>query len=475
MEKAVAIRPPEREIYKRIWDNPRYREVSPGEMAVPTFLQQARPRVGATVIDFGCGTGRASLLMALPPPAGASLNVTMLDFADNCLDEDIRGMLEAQSDVLRFYQADLTEKIKHKATYGYCVDVMEHIAPENVGTVLNSILMAAPRVFFSIATEEDRLGVLVGHPLHLTVRSYEWWLEQFRSRECVIHWSAEFSGGCAFYVSAWAGAEFLQEKGDVNLSEEKIGANIAHNTAQDWKQCYPHEINKFECVILGGGPSLNDHLDEIKELRTNPNVKLITMNNSYNWALENGLKPSATVIVDAREHNARFARPVIDDCVYLISSQCDPSVLEGLPKEMTYLWHVAGQKYKDIYDAAYSKKWWSVLGGSTVLLRTIPLLRTLGYRRFHLFGCDSCVTEKEHHAYAQAENDREYAFRTVLTVAGVPTDREFLTTNWQVVQAHEFIGMVQFMCDDIDMQVHGDGLLAYILRTGAEISTEDKE
>jgi len=34
---------------------------------------------------------------------------------------------------------------------------------------------------------------------------------------------------------------------------------------------------------------------------------------------------------------------------------------------------------------------------------------------------------------------------------------------------------VQCMCDDIDMQIYGDGLLAYILRTGAEFSSEEEE
>lgn len=102
-------------------------------------------------------------------------------------------------------------------------------------------------------------------------------------------------------------------------------------------------------------------------------------------------------------------------------------------------------------------------------------MRLLGYRKFHLFGCDSCVTEKNHHAYAQKENDGEFILRTVLSVKGVPTDREFLTTGWHIVQAQEFMAFIQFMCEDIDLQIHGDGLLAYILSTGAEITTDMKE
>jgi hypothetical protein len=97
-------------------------------------------------------------------------------------------------------------------------------------------------------------------------------------------------------------------------------------------------------------------------------------------------------------------------------------------------------------------------------------MRMLGYKRFHLYGCDSCVTESAHHAYAQAENDGETLLPT--TISG--GDRIFMTTVWQASQAHEFIELVKFLGDEIELQIYGDGLLAHILRTGAEISTEEE-
>jgi hypothetical protein len=58
------------------------------------------------------------------------------------------------------------------------------------------------------------------------------------------------------------------------------------------------------------------------------------------FALNNGIKPSAYVMVDALEFNARFVEKVIPDCKYFIASQCHPSVFEKLPKEQDiYLAH----------------------------------------------------------------------------------------------------------------------------------------
>jgi hypothetical protein len=52
--KVSNIRPPEKDIYKQMWDKPEYRHVAPGEQVAFEFLQQAKPEKGATVLDLGC-------------------------------------------------------------------------------------------------------------------------------------------------------------------------------------------------------------------------------------------------------------------------------------------------------------------------------------------------------------------------------------------------------------------------------------
>lgn len=475
MESQAVARPPEKDLYEKLWRTEEYRQSSPGERMVPQFLLQAQPSRGTTLVDLGCGTGRASLLLALPPPMGASMRVTMVDFTDNCLDEEIKQMLVTQAENLKFVQADLTKPIPVKATYGFCSDVMEHIPPEDVNIVLDNCLMAAQHVFFAISTIKDMCGVLVGHSLHLTVRSYEWWLGKFKERDCVIHWSQGGEDMCGFYVTAWTEVKNLTTVvGSLNTAKDLIVANVKHNVSQYWQQVTPHSTNDIECMLIGGGSTLSGFEDEIRE-RVKSGVKLVTMNGTYNWAIEHGLTPDAQIIVDARPFNARFTKPVLPKCTYLMCSQCDPSVLEGLPKEHTYLWHTSKELHGELLDFAYDKKWWWVPGGSTVLLRAIPLLRMLGYHKFHLYGCDSCVIDGEHHAYAQKENDGETILDVALNVGSTPTGRLFRASVWQLAQAQEFIDVVRMMGEVIDMQIHGDGLLAYIIRTGAEISTELKE
>ena len=462
---------PEALKYGRLWEMDAYRAVSPGEQVAPEFLAQARPKPGASVIDFGCGTGRGAVLLALL----GRLNVTMVDFAGNCLDQDVRAMLETQAQSLRFVKADLEKTLPVAAEYGFCADVMEHIPPAKMDATLNHILRAAQHVFFQISTVDDACGALIGEPLHLSVHPYAWWLAQFNARACLVHWSQDLGDACLFYVTAWTTGEDMVNVGVINMADEAIRANVAHNCAQGWQQAVPHETNDLEVMILGGGPSMAAFEDDIKRKRAE-GVKLITLNGAYNWALAHGLIPSAQIIVDARAFNARFTKPVVPDCRYLIASQCDPDVFEGLPADRTFIWHTSTEMIRDVLNERY-ETWWSVPGGSTVLLRAIPLMRLLGYRKFHLYGCDSCLAQETsldgtrtlHHAYAQPENDSEFVVPVTVTGGAI-----FRCHPWMLSQAQEFMDLIKFLGEEIELEIYGNGLLKHILDTGAQLST-DKE
>jgi SAM-dependent methyltransferase len=459
----VKIEPlnPEVRKYHRMWSHPEYRKHSPGERNAMYFLQQVRPRKGARVIDFGCGTGRGAAMLAML----GGMKVTMVDFVDNCLDPEMAKACKTQPEIFEFVRADLEQKIPVVAEYGYCCDVMEHIPPDKVTKVLSNILHAARHVFFTVSTREDHCGGIIDTDLHLTVQPYEWWLQRFTDLGVMVHWSekAENGNGCAFYVSGWTTGRDVVASGVLTEEEEQIKRNIHFNVRQGWDQIRLYPTNSTEVMILGGSPSLPQYLDEIKAKRAE-GVKLITLNGAYNWALENGLTPSATVVVDARPFNARFVKPVIDSCKYFIASGCDPSVLEGLPKDRTYLYHVMPNISRDILNEYYGEgKWHAVPGGSTVLLRSISLFRMLGFTRFHLYGCDSCLSGDAHHAYPQPENDN----KVVIPVLFPGSDRVFYCHAWMISQAQEFIDTIRGIGDIIEIAVYGDGLLAHILNTAA--------
>jgi SAM-dependent methyltransferase len=465
----------EKEKYEKMWAIEDYRAVSPGEQLAQLFLSQAKPLPDSTVIDFGCGTGRGGLMIAL---FGKAI-VTMLDFAENALDEDVKNATITQPHRISFLQHDLNEPAPVIASYGYCTDVMEHIPPEEVDVVLQNILNAASHVFFNISTVPDVMGERIGEPLHLTVESYEWWAKKLQKHGAVVHWSHDMDGkACCFYVSSWAHATAkdndIEYDGEINNELDKILENIKTNIQGPWQLLVPHEVQNTEIMLIAGGPSLNDYADEIIKLR-NQGMPMVTTNGTYNWAIANGLKPSMQMIIDSRAFNKRFLQPILPECKYFLASQCDPVLFEDMPPEQTWIWHPLNPQGEDRLAAKildeYYDFWLSSPGGSTVTLRGLCLLRQLGFHKIHVYGFDSCYRADEHHAYSQPENDYNNPKTLPVSVGG----KVFMCDPWMFCQAEEFMKMVSIFGDEIDLDIKGDGLIAHIIKTGAELERLDEE
>jgi hypothetical protein len=176
---------PEREKYIRMWAIPGYRRLAPGEDAAGEFLEIVKP--DGRVIDFGSGTGRGALALSK-----AGVDVWMVDFASNCRDNEALH--------LPFVEHDLTEPLALRAPYGYCTDVMEHIPPAQVETVIRNIMESAGTVFFQIATVPDNFGAVINQRLHLTVEPHEWWRETFTRLGYVVTFDRDIGQQSQFVV-----------------------------------------------------------------------------------------------------------------------------------------------------------------------------------------------------------------------------------------------------------------------------------
>lgn len=351
-----------------------------------------------------------------------------------------------------------------------CTDVMEHIPPEDVETVLRNIVTSCRHCFFQISCVPDHMGELIGEQLHLTVQPYAWWLEQFQKIGCLVHWSQDFGEACAFYVTAWVTGQVAKDRCSVNTEDKVLIEQIKQNLTLGLAEIVPQPEQPGELIILAGGPSLNDFEAEIR-LNKRLGVPIVTVNGAYNWALERGINPDAQIVLDAREFNKRFVAPVIPTCKYLIASQCHPELVKALPKGQTFLWHSGQDNVQEAMKEVHAEEehiWYPVFGGMTVMLRALPLLIMMGYKKFVIYGFDSCIMHDSHHGYAQPEND--YAETVEVTCGG----RVFKCHGWHLTQAQEWVEIQAMIGDLCEVEVKGDGLISHIVRTGYEIAKQEE-
>ncbi len=240
-----------------------------------------------------------------------------------------------------------------------------------------------------------------------------------------------------------------------NTEREALFANVRENLRARYPAIQKGEPNDSHVVIVGGGPSVKEKIEEIRWRQSLGQI-VWSLNGSARWLIDNGIKPDAVVIADARPGNAEF---VCGPIGYLLASQCDPAVFRKADEDggPIHVWHSNAPGVEEILKDEPSPVH-LIGGGSTVGLSAIVLAHLGGCRKIHLYGFDSSLAES-HHAYPQAQNDGD------LIVDVLFGDRKFRAAPWMVQQAQEFCRLATELADDgTIITVAGDGLLPTMAR-----------
>lgn len=244
-----------------------------------------------------------------------------------------------------------------------------------------------------------------------------------------------------------------------NTNRQKLLDNVSAACKRNlpWLDLKP--AHDGHAVIVGGGPSLDDMLEQIR-WRKSLGQTIWALNGSAAWLQARGIRPDFHVIVDARKDNARFVEHADPFTHHFIASQCDPAIFDKLLGCKTTLWHSPADGVAELLEKDTTDRPVHLIGGgSTVGLCAIVLAFGLGYRKIHLYGYDSSYRNDTHHAYMQNLNDGD------LVVDVLAGNRKFKAAPWMVQQAEEFCSLaVQLADDGAVITVAGDGLLPCLAR-----------
>jgi len=177
----------EKRKYWQAYQHKSYRKNSPGERVAAYFLFSSAREQGDTVIDLGCGTGRAGKYIAdyrkkMPAGEPKVINVTLFDFVD------VREV------DLPFIQGNMWE-LDGIPVFDWilCCDVLEHIPPQYVDRTLDGMAAITRKgglltiAHFPCSTA-DFPDMDVIEDLHLTIESPHWWQAKIDKRWQVREW-----------------------------------------------------------------------------------------------------------------------------------------------------------------------------------------------------------------------------------------------------------------------------------------------
>jgi hypothetical protein len=240
-----------------------------------------------------------------------------------------------------------------------------------------------------------------------------------------------------------------------NTPDEVLNGNIATNTRKplQWLAAQPERSENL--ILVGGGPSVAEHLADIMRLKAEGG-KIIAINAASKYLTNVGIDVDWQITCDAKDETATLIDPkanahrVTHPIVYHLDT---PGCEDQFPPE---------KRRRGGYGLFNG----SASSGVTAL----PVGYGLGFRKFHVFGYDSCNRAGQTHAYAQDMNK----VIPNMTVNWCGTDYDASITMKAQAERFQIMGqhLKQLGCT---VDVYGDGLLPHMWRTsGSDLDEKAK-
>lgn len=264
----------------------------------------------------------------------------------------------------------------------------------------------------------------------------------------------------------------ILEAGETSPTVEHIRSSLARGLPEFAPAIV---VNDGTFVVCGSGPSLVKYAEEIKQERATGKA-ICAIKGAHDWLVEQGVKPDMFVSCEPRERPLKHPN---DRTTYLIASRCPPSLFDQLKDREVVIWHSAASKPNapqmnaDEYAKAQEIKWedldlldecnewkgrFGVGGGTTSGLRAIMIGFLMGFRKFKLYGFDSCLANDGQTKRFSGEN-----IGTGKKIDVIVGGRRFWCNGALAQQAAEFQKLYEAL-PNITIEAVGDGLIAEILK-----------
>lgn len=222
--------------------------------------------------------------------------------------------------------------------------------------------------------------------------------------------------------------------------------------------------------MVGGGPSLKDTIQELKNFNT-----IMVCGSSYDYVAENiNNLIDYAVICDPDDIVIKYMQKARIETQYFVASQCDPKVFQYLKEKDAeiFIWNSAGED--EFNGRMFSSDQFLCGGGCTVGTRAIYLAMGLGYSDIHLFGFDTCIVgnDYKHHAYEFATEEETIGDIKEVALGG-PDGKKFKVAGYMLGQLHDFQKMLQFYPGRLNFTIHGEGLLKHLIELSQKKVIED--
>jgi hypothetical protein len=269
-------------------------------------------------------------------------------------------------------------------------------------------------------------------------------------------------------------------EGKLPVETEKLFDNIRANVTSMWYESLyslPYDDRTF--VMVCGGPSLAEHLEEIRAKSLDPNYLVVCSNMTGAYLRSHGITPNVHFVIDPQPKKRFDVANASKDTQYWINAACDPAVFEELKsqdiKPYAFLadFESEGRAVKAIQESMYPGQagMMAIQGGTMAGLRAMNLADALGFRKMEYYGFDATVRifdgKAQPYAYEKKRGE------AIIQVDCPACDAKFDTTLVFQKQVAEFIQWRENM-PWMDVTIIGGGLIDHCWKHAEEHAEKKK-
>ena len=148
-------------------------------------------------------------------------------------------------------------------------------------------------------------------------------------------------------------------------------------------------------LILGGGPSVDEHIEEIRQ-RQQDGAHVFCIDRMYPWCHAHGIVPDYVVALDGCTDVVDGFAHLEPGVTYLMGTAVQPQAVELLKGQTVYYYNAPMGKWSKIQNDWLGAGYTTVTvisTGSTVVLGAYSLAQILNYPDIHFYGFDLKVPE----------------------------------------------------------------------------------
>src|SRR5882672_1286279 len=427
-------------------------------------------------LDLGCGISNNALFLA-----SKGYKVTAVDYSMSACQKLYYNLIGNHKELIRVMHADAT-KLKFEPASFDCIlavnlfDYLDLDEACSITRVARDWLKPNGRLFARMLAQD--LPEQVRH------RGVEWKVyspqemsQLFIGYDAHHRPETQYLEGLA--VNNWI---ISATKDEIILGDELKATRIYYQAdkTETWNRLATERRSKLEdiakldvphlvqfpphlgrCAIVGAAPSIKDHIEELKTF-TDDDI-IISLNGAHDFLIKHGIIPNIHILfeIDLQKAEDSCGGPPHKDVYYYICSICDQAIFKQLEGYKKVLWHCFDEDPR--YQASVTKLFPNepIIGGSHVtFFRALNIALTLGFGKFEVFSCD-CSFEGENTHYDGYHTDGK-EMKLKVAVGAVNKHRMFQTTPSLSHIANEFIRFCDAYQPELDLKVHGDGLLRHL-------------